>query len=77
VTDNGPGISWANQRKIFKLFFSTKNSSGFGLWSALRYARANGGELTMKSEPGKGATFILTLPIIVSEEEASNHNNDV
>lgn len=64
VSDNGPGISPTNQEKIFNLFFSTKNSSGFGLWSARRYARANGGDLTMKSELGKGASFTLSLPIL-------------
>jgi GAF domain-containing protein/anti-sigma regulatory factor (Ser/Thr protein kinase) len=63
VEDTGPGISIEYQPKIFNLFFSTKKSSGFGLWSARRYARANGGELTMKSDPGKGTTFVLTLPI--------------
>jgi signal transduction histidine kinase len=63
VEDNGPGIPFKDQSKIFNLFFSTKKSSGFGLWSARRYARANRGELSMKSEPGNGATFILQLPI--------------
>jgi GAF domain-containing protein len=64
VSDNGPGISKANQKKVFNLFFSTKNSSGFGLWSARRYARANGGELSLKSMLGKGTSFILSLPLL-------------
>lgn len=63
VEDNGPGIPLKDQGKIFNLFFSTKQSSGFGLWSARRYARANKGELSLKSEPDRGATFILELPI--------------
>lgn len=63
VKDTGPGIPLAYQPKIFNLFFSTKKSSGFGLWSARRYARANGGELTLDSVPGHGATFILRLPM--------------
>jgi CheY-like chemotaxis protein len=53
----------SHQAKIFNLFFSTKKSSGFGLWSARRYARANGGELTLKSQPGEGSTFVLCLPM--------------
>jgi signal transduction histidine kinase len=68
VADNGPGISPANQSKIFNLFFSTKRSSGFGLWSAQRYARANGGDLTVSSELGKGATLTLKLPLASSPE---------
>jgi len=64
VADNGPGISPANLKKIFNLFFSTRNSSGFGLWSARRYAQANGGELTVSSQLGKGATFTLRLPLV-------------
>lgn len=63
VTDTGPGITQDRQAKIFNLFFSTKSSSGFGLWSARRYARANGGDLALESEPGQGATFILKLPM--------------
>jgi Signal transduction histidine kinase len=63
VRDTGPGIPIEHQHKIFNIFFSTKQSSGFGLWSARRYARAHGGDLTMRSEPGNGATFILQLPM--------------
>ncbi len=62
IEDTGPGIPLLYQPKIFNLFFSTKSSSGFGLWSARRYARANGGELTLESKLGKGSTFILRLP---------------
>lgn len=71
VTDNGPGIPSSDQSKVFKLFFSTKNSSGFGLWSARRYARANGGDLTMSSRFGEGATFTLRLPVERSGSENS------
>lgn len=64
VSDNGPGISPKNQQKIFNLFFSTKESSGFGLWSARRYARKNSGDLILKeSVIGKGSTFALWLPL--------------
>jgi signal transduction histidine kinase len=66
VADNGPGISAPNQSKIFNLFFSTKDSSGFGLWSARRYANANGGDLKMHSQLGEGATFTLRLPLVVA-----------
>ena len=62
VSDTGMGISEHDQKKIFDLFFSTKRSSGFGLWSAKRYALENHGDLTVASAPGSGSTFTLTLP---------------
>ena len=62
VTDTGFGISQQHLSKIFDLFYSTKGSSGFGLWSARRNALRNHGNLTVKSEPGKGTTFTLLLP---------------
>jgi signal transduction histidine kinase len=62
VEDNGPGIPVEDHEKIFKFLYSTKRSSGFGLWSARRNALANGGKLQVDSAPGRGATFTLTLP---------------
>lgn len=62
VVDTGFGIPPERQPYIFNLFFSTKGSSGFGLWSARRNALANGGELTVRSQPGQGTVFRLRLP---------------
>ncbi len=62
VEDDGPGISKATQSRIWSLFYSTKGSSGFGLWSARRYALAHGGDLTVESRLGEGTTFTLLLP---------------
>lgn len=62
VEDTGPGIPQHKQAQIFNLFFSTKGSSGFGLWSARRKALAQGGDLQVKSQPDQGTTFILLLP---------------
>lgn len=62
VEDTGCGIPEENLPKIFKLAFSTKGSSGFGLWSAHKWARANGGRLDVRSTVSRGSTFILTLP---------------
>jgi GAF domain-containing protein len=62
IEDTGPGIPRNLQRRIFDLGYSTKKSSGFGLWSARRNALLNGGDLQVLSEPGQGATFILCLP---------------
>jgi signal transduction histidine kinase len=62
VADTGIGIPKGSLERIFELFFSSKGSSGFGLWSARQYARANRGRLTVKSLAGQGTTFTLTLP---------------
>jgi signal transduction histidine kinase len=62
VQDTGNGIPQERINRIFDLFYSTKGSSGFGLWSARQRARANGGDLLVESELGQGSTFILLLP---------------
>ena len=62
VHDTGGGISLEKQSKVFDLAFSTKGSSGFGLWSARRNAHRNGGILSVASQPGQGTTFALQLP---------------
>ena len=62
VIDTGIGIPEEKQGKIFDLFYSTRGSSGFGLWSARHSALRMGGNLTVTSIPGQGATFTLLLP---------------
>src|SRR6266496_2935557 len=62
VADTGPGIPEPQKSRIFELFFSSKGSSGFGLWSARRNALRNHGVLQVTSQPGEGATFTLLLP---------------
>ena len=62
VIDTGEGIPQNVQPRIFELFFSTRESSGFGLWSARRNAYKSGGDLRVESKPGQGSTFTLLLP---------------
>ena len=62
VIDTGAGIPQQSLSKIFDLFYSTKGSSGFGLWSARTNALRNQGDLTVKSQEGRGTTFTLLLP---------------
>jgi GAF domain-containing protein len=62
VTDTGVGIPQSMLANIFDLFFSTKGSSGFGLWSARRNALRNHGDLEVESQSGQGTTFTLLLP---------------
>jgi signal transduction histidine kinase len=64
VTDTGPGIKAENLEKIFEPLFTTKaRGIGLGLAVSRTLARANGGDLTVTSAQGGGATFRLTLPV--------------
>lgn len=76
VKDTGHGISIENMEKIFNPFFTTKEiGHGVGLGLAISYGivKEHNGEITVESEIGKGARFIVSLPIItkVSEEDGS------
>jgi ligand-binding sensor domain-containing protein/signal transduction histidine kinase len=65
IADNGVGIPPENLTRIFSHGFTTrKRGHGFGLHSSALTARGMGGSLTVRSEGvGKGATFILELPL--------------
>ncbi len=72
VADTGVGIPKENLTKIFAYGFTTrKDGHGFGLHSSALAAKEMGGELSVESEGlGKGAIFLLDLPLS-SDEEAS------
>ncbi|MFO0578030.1 MAG: GAF domain-containing sensor histidine kinase [Polyangia bacterium] len=65
VTDQGPGVPQELLPNLFERFVKTRGSPGLGLglYLARRIAHAHGGELTVRSQPGHGACFRLTLPI--------------
>jgi two-component system sensor histidine kinase HydH len=63
VTDTGQGIAEADLPHIFEPFFSTKaEGSGIGLALVYRVVQDHGGQLEVRSQPGVGTTFLLTLP---------------
>lgn len=69
VIDTGAGIAPEHLAKIFEPLFTTKaRGIGLGLAVARTLAQANGGNLTVASQPGAGATFTLILPTVAVEE---------
>lgn len=64
VSDNGPGIPAGKLSRIFAPFFTTKkNGTGLGLATCRRIVTNHGGEIRVTSEEGKGANFIVELPL--------------
>jgi signal transduction histidine kinase len=67
VQDTGRGISPADQKKIFQLFFTTRpGGSGIGLANAFRFVQLHDGRIEFDSEPGRGTTFRIELPLVRS-----------
>lgn len=71
VSDNGDGIPEENLTKIFDPFFTTKGEGkGIGLGLAVVYGIvvAHKGDIEVKSKPGEGTVFIVTLPVNDQEQ---------
>lgn len=70
ISDDGPGIPQENLLKVFEPFFTTKEiGKGTGLGLSITYdiiVNKHNGSISVKSEYGKGATFIITLPIVTT-----------
>ena len=76
VSDTGPGISPADQQRIFEEFQQVDSSStrkkggtGLGLSIARRIIELHGGRMWVESTPGEGSTFSFTLPIRAERQE--------
>lgn len=70
VADQGPGIPASDLPNLFKPFTRAtalgtagEKSTGLGLAIVRKIVEAHGGRIWVKSEPGKGATFFVSLPI--------------
>jgi two-component system phosphate regulon sensor histidine kinase PhoR len=70
VTDHGIGIAKGEMKKIFDKFYRVPNhrskqtrGSGLGLTLTLHIIEAHGGSIEVESEPGKGSSFTLRLPV--------------
>jgi two-component system sensor histidine kinase SenX3 len=70
VTDEGPGISRTDQERVFDRFVRLGHvltretqGAGVGLFIARRALGAMGGDVWVESEPGRGSTFHLHVPL--------------
>ncbi|MCP4114555.1 MAG: PAS domain-containing protein [Desulfobacteraceae bacterium] len=67
IEDNGPGMDEVTKKRVFEPFFTTKAvGAGTGLGLSVSYfiiTENQGGTLAVESAPGKGATFIIHLPL--------------
>jgi signal transduction histidine kinase len=75
VRDTGPGISTADQGKIFDEFQQAEDSptkkkggTGLGLAIAKRIIELHGGRIWVESKPSAGATFYFTIPVVVNDK---------
>jgi PAS domain S-box-containing protein len=80
ISDNGIGFDEKYLDRIFNVFqrLHTRNEyegTGMGLAIVRKIALYHGGDITAKSKPGQGATFILTLPV-VHPKEAQDENTE-
>jgi signal transduction histidine kinase len=64
VRDSGAGMSRETVERIFDLYFSTKDSgTGLGLPIAKKIVEEHGGSIRVTSEPGRGTTVVIELPL--------------
>jgi len=75
VRDTGPGISAADQAKLFQEFQQADNAiarkkggTGLGLAISKRIIEMHGGRIWVESQPGHGSTFAFTLPVTVERQ---------
>jgi signal transduction histidine kinase len=75
VCDTGPGISAADQAKLFQEFQQADNAitrkkggTGLGLAISKRIIEMHGGKIRIESQPGQGSTFAFTLPVVVEQQ---------
>lgn len=77
VADTGTGMTPEIQKRIFEPFFTTKErnkGTGLGLSMVYGTVKGHGGAIDVHSEPDKGSTFRVLLPVIQASEEIMTAN---
>jgi two-component system NtrC family sensor kinase len=72
ISDTGCGIPAENLKKIFEPFFTTKEvgkGTGLGLSLSYRIVERHGGTIEVKSQVGKGTSFMVRLPLLGPDKE--------
>ena len=71
IKDNGIGLSPSDKDRVFEKFYRVSQGDrhdvkgfGLGLYYVKRIVQAHGGHVRVESEPGKGSTFTVTLPLV-------------
>ena len=67
VADNGIGMEEEIRKDIFDPFFTTKSKeegTGLGLWITHNIVQSHGGTIEVRTQPGKGTSFTVYLPIL-------------
>lgn len=83
VGDSGAGIDEDKSERIFEPFFTGRQQgTGLGLSLVKKIVDAHGGEVSFKSEPGRGTTFSVSLPAersdspAIQEEQHGKHSDN-
>ena len=74
VKDTGAGMSESVEASLFKKFITTKgmNGTGFGLMTTKKIIEEHQGNISFRSEPGKGSEFIIRIPLRTKAKETEH-----
>jgi len=76
--DNGPGMSAEKLAHVFKKNYTDKpEGNGYGLMICKEIIEKHGGTISVQSKPGKGMIFIITLPLMLSENKVQTPKNQL